>query len=82
LTKVGYVVAINRKTTRSRHRHFAYLRTNPTVHVGADRQRTRQRAALGAFARSAGYEFVGEYYDADVSGRVAISKPRLRSVVK
>jgi hypothetical protein len=45
----------------STKRRIYAIRRNPAAHVGADRQRTRQRAAIGAFARSAGYEFVGEY---------------------
>ncbi len=47
----------------------AYLRTSSAANVGADKDSDkRQRAAIAAFAKSAGYEIVGEYYDAAVSG--------------
>lgn len=48
---------------------FAYLRTSSATNVGADKDsEKRQRAAIEAFAKSAGIEIVGEYYDAAVSG--------------
>jgi DNA invertase Pin-like site-specific DNA recombinase len=47
----------------------AYLRTSSAANVGADKDSDkRQRAAIEAFARAGGYELVGEYYDAAVSG--------------
>lgn len=47
----------------------AYLRTSSAANVGSDKDSDkRQRAAIEAFAKSAGYELVGEYYDAAVSG--------------
>jgi DNA invertase Pin-like site-specific DNA recombinase len=59
----------------------AYLRTSSATNVGdghkGNRQRTfeafkdsdkRQRAAIAAFAKNAGFTIVGEYYDAAVSG--------------
>jgi len=47
----------------------AYLRTSSAANVGQDKDSDqRQRAAIGAFAKAAGYEIVGEYYDAAVSG--------------
>ena len=48
---------------------FAYLRTSSAANVGADKDSDkRQRAAIESYAASAGYEIVGEFYDAAVSG--------------
>jgi DNA invertase Pin-like site-specific DNA recombinase len=47
----------------------AYIRTSSAANVGADKDRDkRQLAAIERFARSAGFEVVGTYYDAAVSG--------------
>ena len=47
----------------------AYLRTSSAANVGSDKDsERRQREAIEAFARSAGYEIVESYYDAAVSG--------------
>jgi DNA invertase Pin-like site-specific DNA recombinase len=47
----------------------AYLRTSSAANVGADKDsEKRQRAAIEAFARAAGYEIVDSYYDEAVSG--------------
>ena len=47
----------------------AYLRTSSAANVGADKDSDkRQRAAIEAFAKQAGFTIVGEYYDAAVSG--------------
>src|SRR5262245_20179720 len=47
----------------------AYLRTSSAANVGADKDSDkRQRAAIEAFAKRAGFTLVGEYYDAAVSG--------------
>jgi DNA invertase Pin-like site-specific DNA recombinase len=47
----------------------AYLRTSSAANVGADKDSDkRQRAAIEAFAKQAGFSIVGEYYDAAVSG--------------
>lgn len=47
----------------------AYLRTSSAANVGADKDSDkRQRAAIDGFAGANGYEIVGEYYDAAVSG--------------
>lgn len=48
---------------------IAYLRTSSAANVGADKDSDRrQREAIQAFARRAGYELVAEFYDAAVSG--------------
>jgi DNA invertase Pin-like site-specific DNA recombinase len=48
---------------------LAYLRTSSSTNVGADKDSDkRQRAAIEAFAKRAGYELVGEYYDQAVRG--------------
>ena len=47
----------------------AYLRTSSAANVGADKDsEKRQRAAIDAFARAAGYAIVDSYYDEAVSG--------------
>jgi DNA invertase Pin-like site-specific DNA recombinase len=47
----------------------SYIRTSSAANVGSDKDSDkRQRAAIEAFAKSAGYVLVGEYYDAAVSG--------------
>lgn len=45
------------------------MRTSSAANVGATKDSDkRQRAAIEAFAKSAGFAIVGEYYDAAVSG--------------
>lgn len=47
----------------------AYLRTSSSANVGADKDsERRQREAINAFAKAAGYDVVDTYYDAAVSG--------------
>jgi DNA invertase Pin-like site-specific DNA recombinase len=47
----------------------AYLRTSSAANVGPDKDSDkRQRAAISAFAKRAGFNLVGEFYDAAVSG--------------
>src|SRR3954471_20233207 len=47
----------------------AYLRTSSAGNVGADKDSDkRQREAITAFAKRAGYEIGAEFYDAAVSG--------------
>ena len=47
----------------------AYLRTSSATNVGSDKDSDkRQRAAIDAYAKAAGYEIVGEFYDVAVSG--------------
>src|SRR6476620_789033 len=47
----------------------AYLRTSSAANTGADKDSgKRQRAAIEAFANSAGYVIVAEFYDEAVSG--------------
>lgn len=47
----------------------AYLRTSSAANIGQDKDSDRrQRAAIEAFAKLAGFVLVGEYYDAAVSG--------------
>ena len=48
---------------------IAYLRTSSATNVGVDKDsEKRQRVAIGAYAKRAGYELVAEFYDAAVSG--------------
>ena len=47
----------------------AYLRTSSAANVGVDKDSDkRQLAAIHAYAKANGFEVVGEYYDAAVSG--------------
>jgi DNA invertase Pin-like site-specific DNA recombinase len=46
---------------------LAYLRTSSAQNVGGDSDQ-RQRKAIERFAQAHGYELVGEFYDAAVSG--------------
>src|SRR5271165_1326949 len=47
----------------------AYLRTSSATNVGADKDHhKRQRQAIEAFAKAAGYSIVETFYDAAVSG--------------
>ena len=47
----------------------AYYRTSSAANVGADKDsEKRQRAAVEAYAKTAGYEIVDAFYDAAVSG--------------
>jgi DNA invertase Pin-like site-specific DNA recombinase len=53
----------------------AYLRTSSRTNVGADKDSDkRQRAAIEAYANTAGYEIVDEFYDAAVSGADPVSE--------
>jgi DNA invertase Pin-like site-specific DNA recombinase len=53
----------------------AYLRTSSAANVGADKDSDkRQREAIEAFARRAGFTLVDEFYDAAVSGADAIDQ--------
>jgi DNA invertase Pin-like site-specific DNA recombinase len=48
---------------------MAYLRTSLATNVGPDKDSDkRQREAIRTYAKHAGYELVGEFYDAAVSG--------------
>jgi DNA invertase Pin-like site-specific DNA recombinase len=48
---------------------MAYLRTSSATNVGPDKDSDkRQREAIRTYAKHAGYELVGEFYDAAVSG--------------
>src|SRR5262249_17602120 len=52
---------------------FAYLRTSSATNVGRDKDSDRrQRKAIEAYARRAGFEIVSEYYDAAVSSADSI----------
>lgn len=54
---------------------IAYLRTSSATNVGPDKDSDkRQRAAIDAYAKAAGYEIIAEYYDAGVSGADPVSE--------
>jgi DNA invertase Pin-like site-specific DNA recombinase len=53
----------------------AYLRTSSRTNVGADKDSDkRQRAAIEAYAKVAGYEISDTFYDAAVSGADPVSE--------
>jgi DNA invertase Pin-like site-specific DNA recombinase len=54
---------------RQQAKAVSYIRASSASNVGADKDSDkRQRAAIEAFAKAAGYEIVAEFYDAAVSG--------------
>lgn len=54
---------------RETRKAVAYLRTSSRTNVGPDKDSDkRQLAAIHGYAKAAGFEIVGEYYDAAVSG--------------
>jgi len=62
-------VSTQGKAGQERTKALAYLRTSSAANVGADKDSDkRQREAIDRYAESAGYEIVGQYYDAAVSG--------------
>jgi DNA invertase Pin-like site-specific DNA recombinase len=62
-------MADNIVVAKEKARAIAYLRTSSAANVGTDKDSDkRQRAAIEAFAKRAGYELVDEFYDAAVSG--------------
>jgi DNA invertase Pin-like site-specific DNA recombinase len=57
------------RTNKSRVPALAYYRTSSAANVGVDKDsEKRQRQAIEGFAKRAGFEVVGEFYDAAVSG--------------
>jgi DNA invertase Pin-like site-specific DNA recombinase len=63
---------------------IAYLRTSSAANVGAEKDSDRrQREAIQAFARGAGYDLVGEFYDTAVSGADPIdTRPGFAAMLK
>jgi len=62
----------------------AYLRTSSAANVGADKDSDkRQRAAIEAYAKRAGFTIVAEYYDKAVSGADRIDqRPGFREMLQ
>jgi DNA invertase Pin-like site-specific DNA recombinase len=55
--------------TKESRKAVAYFRTSSAANVGSDKDSEhRQRAAVEAYAKQAGFEIVGAFYDAAVSG--------------
>ena len=62
-----------------RPRPRAYIRTSSAANVGADKDSDkRQRLAISSFAKRAGYDLVGEFTDAAVSGAAGACEVGLR----
>ena len=58
-----------RRARKVRMEAVAYLRTSSAANVGSDKDSDkRQRAAIDAFAKRAGFHVAAEFYDAAVSG--------------
>ena len=65
------------RTNASRTPALAYLRTSSAANVGTDEDsERRQREAITAFAKRAGFVLMGEFYDEAVSGADAIETRR------
>jgi len=62
----------------------AYLRTSSATNVGAEKDSDkRQRAAIEAFAKRAGFTIIDEYYDKAVSGADRIDeRPGFREMLQ
>jgi predicted site-specific integrase-resolvase len=59
--------------TQKKSTAFAYLRTSSAANIGEDKDSgQRQRAAIEAYAKRAGIEVIGSYYDEAVKGSDAI----------
>ena len=69
---------------RKLKRAVAYLRTSSAANVGADKDSDkRQRAAIEAFAKRAGFTIIDEYYDKAVSGADRIDeRPGFREMLQ
>jgi DNA invertase Pin-like site-specific DNA recombinase len=68
------------RPSKARVAAIAYLRTSSATNVGADKDSDkRQRQAIEAYAKHAGHELVGEFYDKAVSGADPIeTRPGVR----
>jgi DNA invertase Pin-like site-specific DNA recombinase len=65
----GKSMASQRNSRVLKAKAVAYLRTSSATNVGTDKDSDkRQRTTITAFAKQAGYELVGEFNDAAVSG--------------
>jgi len=69
---------------KDRTKAFAYLRTSSAANVGEDKDSdTRQQEAIQRFADRSGFEIVGTFYDAAVSGADHITdRPGFTSVLE
>jgi DNA invertase Pin-like site-specific DNA recombinase len=72
------------RTDKNRTPALAYLRTSSAANVGGDKDSDkRQREAIEAFARRAGFELAGEFYDAAVSGKDPIEgRPGFKALLE
>jgi DNA invertase Pin-like site-specific DNA recombinase len=71
---------VRAKPVEKQGKALAYRRTSSAQNVGGDSDQ-RQREAIERFARSHGYELVGEFYDAAVSGADPIEGNGVRVVI-
>lgn len=57
--------------------------TSTAANVGADKDSdTRQRQAVAGFAKRAGFDLVGEFYDAAVSGSPIEGRPCFKALLE
>ena len=69
---------------KTKMRAVAYLRTSSAANTGEDKDSAkRQRAAIAAYARTAGVEIVEEYYDEAISGADHVdTRPGFRTMLE
>ena len=69
---------------KTKTRAVAYLRTSSAANTGEDKDSAkRQRAAIAAYARTAGVEIVEEYYDEAISGADHVdTRPGFRTMLE
>jgi DNA invertase Pin-like site-specific DNA recombinase len=73
---------VRAKPVEKQGKALAYLRTSSAQNVGGDSDQ-RQREAITRFATTHGYELVGEFYDAAVSGADPIeSRPGFAAMLE
>jgi DNA invertase Pin-like site-specific DNA recombinase len=73
---------VRAKPVEKQGKALAYRRTSSAQNVGGNSDQ-RQREAIERFARSHGYELVGEFYDAAVSGADPIeSRPGFAAMLE
>src|SRR5262249_17747561 len=83
-SRLPYRIGINTMSGKRKIPSIAYLRTSSAANVCADKgSDRRQREAIQAFARHAGYELTAEFYDAAVSGADPIdTRPGFAAMLK
>jgi DNA invertase Pin-like site-specific DNA recombinase len=72
---IAHHIEETEKVSKEIRKAVAYLRTSSRTNVGADKDSDkRQRAAIEAYAKAAGYEIADTFYDMAVSGADPVSE--------